>query len=69
MNHAITVGDILFSLVFAGGIILLGVGIIAFLAGGMSDAPGPGETAGRVGCGLSAAGLIFIGISLWELLH
>ena len=56
MNHTVTVGGLLAAIVILIG---LGVGVfgcLAFMAGGMSDAPEAGDAAGRTGCICMAIG-------------
>jgi hypothetical protein len=67
MNSPVTIGGLLAVLGLIIGIAVTGAGIVTFLAGGMSDAPAEGDSAGTLGCSLAAAGAIIIAICIWIL--
>ena len=60
MNHAITYGGLLCGIAIFFGLIIGAFGCLAFMAGGMSDAPSAGETAGRTGCICMVIGIVSI---------
>jgi hypothetical protein len=64
MNHAITIGGLLLSLILVGGLGAVGIGGLMILAGGMSDAPSEGDAAGRQGCTLAITGLVVAGAAI-----
>jgi hypothetical protein len=64
MNHAITVGGMLLFLAFVVGLSSAAFGLLMIFAGGMSDAPGLGDTYARNGCVLSVVGAALVAISV-----
>lgn len=56
MSHAITIGGLLGALGGIGGLAVSAFGLLAMFAGGMSDDPEAGDSAGKLGCGLIIGG-------------
>jgi hypothetical protein len=68
MNHSITLGGLLLTLMLVGGLGMAGIGLLMIFAGGMSDAPEAGADASRQGCLVALVGLVLSGLALWGLL-
>lgn len=68
MNHAITIGGALGFVAILVGIGAIALGLLAFFAGGMSDAPAEGDEAGKWGCIVMAGGAVLFGLGLWGVL-
>lgn len=69
MNHAITLGGLLSTLLALGGLATLGFGGLMVFAGGMSDAPEAGESASSQGCVVFVIGALMLGVGLWGMLR
>jgi hypothetical protein len=65
MNHAITVGGALAFVAMIVGIGAVALGLVAFFAGGMSDAPEAGEDASTWGCIVMIGGALLFALGLW----
>jgi hypothetical protein len=64
VNHVITFDDVLLVVLAIGGLIVLSVGILMFMAGGMSDAPSAGQQTGKQGCIAALCGVALVGIAI-----
>jgi hypothetical protein len=68
MNHAITIGGLLLGIGAFVGLGVIALGVIATLAGGMSDSISAAEDASRTGCNALLAGAALFGLAVWGLL-
>lgn len=67
MSHAITIGDVFTVLGLVLGIVIAAIGVLAYFAGSMSDAPSEGDSYGRFGCSMFLAGALIAAYCVWTL--